>query len=199
MIMNKPESLSTGTDQRWTDSDKRAAVTNEEMVLSLLQSTPGWVGSKQLRDTYYRFSACIRTLRLNGHVIDQRRSADGEHQWRYIKKVEVVKVDDDWKQRYYESPHWKTLSYRRRQFDGHKCCHCKKTAGLQVHHWVYDLFEEDIEDLTTLCGDCHERIHSHIPIAFPSVVTPEIHERLCSGYVANTTPVTQVGNQGSLF
>lgn len=194
--MSKSESQTIGTEFRRTSQEVRSAESKKDRVLGLLMQSGRWVSSSELQDVTHRFSASLNTLRNEGHVIDRRRDDQGESQWRYIKSVPMVKVTGDWKRGYYDSPHWKHTSYLRRKHDSYLCCNCKSPRDLQVHHWCYDLFEEDIEDLMTLCNECHERIHSHIPIAFPFVVTPEVFGRLHEPVAAMATPHRE---QASLF
>jgi hypothetical protein len=60
------------------------------------------------------------------------------------------------------------------------CCWCGTGYGLQVHHWKYDLFSEDLHDLMTFCEDCHKRIHEYkrVKLSFPLYVKPSIFQKL---------------------
>lgn len=61
---------------------------------------------------------------------------------------------------YIQSPRWMKKRARRLCFDQHKCCYCKGSVRLQVHHLHYDhLFNETMWDLITLCFQCHEELH----------------------------------------
>lgn len=65
---------------------------------------------------------------------------------------------------YLKSEWWAKMREERLKFDGYKCawCGCKETKDnpLNVHHLSYDYLGcENVEDLTTLCRDCHERLH----------------------------------------
>lgn len=58
---------------------------------------------------------------------------------------------------YLQSPEWKALARQRRKIDGYRCRLCNRSDRLQVHHRTYDRqYHEDIEDLTTLCDECHD-------------------------------------------
>lgn len=47
--------------------------------------------------------------------------------------------------------------------DGHRCRACNSEEHLQVHHRTYiRRGYEDLNDLTTLCGPCHEHFHQKI-------------------------------------
>lgn len=94
---------------------------------------------------------------------------------------EIVSVTTDWKNRYYEDDHWARTRDARMVFDSYICCWChqsRMSATLEVHHSKYDLFNEAMEDLMTLCTDCHVRIHEGAHLRFPKVVSREIYERL---------------------
>ena len=46
--------------------------------------------------------------------------------------------------------------------DNYQCQKCGTGKNLNVHHITYEnLYNEEIEDLTTLCKPCHEKIHKH--------------------------------------
>ena len=63
---------------------------------------------------------------------------------------------------YMETEVWKGLSKQRMKIDGWKCCECKSAENLQVHHIHYPLVwgEESIDDLRTLCDECHKNLHA---------------------------------------
>lgn len=58
-----------------------------------------------------------------------------------------------------KDPRWKSLRRQVLELHGHKCLLCGKKAW-QVHHQFYvrgkEPWEYDIEDLTPLCGRCHQ-------------------------------------------
>ena len=60
-------------------------------------------------------------------------------------------------ERYIRSAAWRRKANERLEMDGHKCQVCGKTAT-EVHHLTYDRFTcEDMNDLVSLCRDCHEK------------------------------------------
>ncbi len=64
---------------------------------------------------------------------------------------------------YLQSKHWRYTRRRALRAGHHKCRDCG-TAGsilatLQVHHAVYDLGRERLNDLIVLCPTCHSGIH----------------------------------------
>jgi len=64
---------------------------------------------------------------------------------------------------YLQSNEWKKKRLERLKLDGFKCQMCHQHKGqLDVHHTTYDtLYNENINDLITLCRPCHAKIHQH--------------------------------------
>jgi hypothetical protein len=53
------------------------------------------------------------------------------------------------------------------QRDGHRCTVCGKTSSLHVHHIMYRALggTDDLQNLTTLCGECHCKAHEGQPVS----------------------------------
>lgn len=69
---------------------------------------------------------------------------------------------------YIRSSEWKSKEQERKQIDNFKCVCCGRDEshtryGLQVHHITYQrLGNENIwNDLVTVCGSCHKKIHNY--------------------------------------
>lgn len=62
---------------------------------------------------------------------------------------------------YLKSGHWKELRKRRLKLDKYSCQLCATKDGLHVHHKHYrgGLAQTKLEDLITLCKDCHAKHH----------------------------------------
>src|SRR5262249_39716457 len=61
---------------------------------------------------------------------------------------------------YLKSAKWKKIRYAVLKRDGFTCSKCGGKFNLQVHHLTYDhIGEELLEDLKTLCRDCHTFQH----------------------------------------
>ncbi len=61
-----------------------------------------------------------------------------------------------------KSKYWKWVRKLVLNRDGNKCKRCLSKVKLQVHHLTYkNHFNEHrhLEDLITLCNDCHEKQH----------------------------------------
>lgn len=61
---------------------------------------------------------------------------------------------------YLESPEWKEkreLIFKR---DGYICTKCKSRSAFHAHHLTYEnIFNEKLEDLISVCAECHSQIH----------------------------------------
>ena len=65
---------------------------------------------------------------------------------------------------YLDSHAWKIKRAQVLNRDENKCVGCKKEAS-EVHHRTYDnIGKEPLSDLVSLCGSCHDRIHSDIEV-----------------------------------
>lgn len=60
---------------------------------------------------------------------------------------------------YLRTKYWKKLRFKVMQRDGFACVMCKAVRNLHVHHDEYGAIgKEDMNDLRTLCYDCHANI-----------------------------------------
>lgn len=61
---------------------------------------------------------------------------------------------------YIKSEAWALKRNQRMRKDHFKCAHCGSTNGLTVHHITYkNLGHENMNDLITLCWECHKKEH----------------------------------------
>ncbi len=64
------------------------------------------------------------------------------------------------KQTYLQSTEWRTLRNQVFTRDNHTCQSCGSQSSLNCHHIMYDrLGAEELEDLITLCKNCHTALH----------------------------------------
>lgn len=138
--------------------------------------------SELIKATSHRFSSVLDVLRQRGHDIETEDLGEGAFRYHYRGYTPTVKVKPEWKDAYYHSGHWRMKRNARLALDAFTCSQCKSKSDLQVHHWTYDLFNEDLESLVTLCVTCHQRLHElkAVQIHFPRYVSSEIAERLKS-------------------
>ena len=57
---------------------------------------------------------------------------------------------------YYHTKHWKILRNKVLKRDKHKCVLCASQNNLQIHHRIYEIGQEQLSDLHTLCDKCHK-------------------------------------------
>lgn len=66
---------------------------------------------------------------------------------------------------YLQSIQWRYLAARVRARDGHACRDCGSRTSLHVHHLTYErIFHEPLDDLITVCDECHRARHGLAPI-----------------------------------
>jgi 5-methylcytosine-specific restriction endonuclease McrA len=64
---------------------------------------------------------------------------------------------------YLFSPEWHRIREKVLERDGHKCTKCGSTQKLHAHHETYDrVGKENIDDLLTLCRQCHLAVHGKV-------------------------------------
>lgn len=172
------ESIGWGSEE-----DRKSKKEQKARLLQELESQE-WVSTHQLVYTVgHRFSTCVQSLRDQGYIIEKRPTDKRSFEYRYAGREEVEKTPADFQQRYMASRHWKKCREARLAFDGYACCICKKlrpSVVLDVHHWRYDLFQERLRDLMTLCTNCHALIHDNdkIHIKFPAYIPVSWQQKL---------------------
>jgi len=152
-----------------TDEDRKRYAKKRNIILSMLKQCPQT--TQTLTPVTHRFSCSIQELRQRGHKIKGERIRGGNWRYTYIGHDELIVIKKRHKNSYYQTRHWKAKRLERLEFDGNVCVLCHfggdEDNRLHVHHWKYDLFGEDILDLSTLCHECHSQIHASVHIAFP--------------------------------
>ena len=64
---------------------------------------------------------------------------------------------------YLKTPEWLDKRERVKKRDGYCCAICSSKFNLHVHHKHYaNIYNEQLNDLVTLCQDCHGRFHDKI-------------------------------------
>ena len=65
--------------------------------------------------------------------------------------------------------HWQGLRRATFERDGYRCVRCGKAGALECHHRIHmdDGGSNDLDNLETLCRDCHIRHHRR------EVISPE--------------------------
>ena len=63
---------------------------------------------------------------------------------------------------HYSSHYWRTIREQCLARDNSRCRLCNSPEALQAHHRTYERFgKEDVNDLTTLCAECHDLVTDH--------------------------------------
>jgi len=87
-----------------------------------------------------------------------------------LRSVATMSSDTDSRQRVSrDSPEWERAREQALKRDQYRCQHCRKTAAhrwnldFQVHHIrpVAKGGTHDLENLATLCNNCHRQLHRH--------------------------------------
>lgn len=82
----------------------------------------------------------------------------------FIREI-LEKVFKEYSRRYYKnflkSDYWKKLRKQCFERDDFRCVKCGSAKNLNAHHLNYDNIgkPEELDDLVTLCGECHTKIH----------------------------------------
>ncbi|MBW1619032.1 MULTISPECIES: HNH endonuclease [Empedobacter] len=62
--------------------------------------------------------------------------------------------------KYLESPEWRAKREMVFKRDGYTCTKCKSRPAFHAHHLTYkNIFNEKLEDLISVCAECHSQIH----------------------------------------
>lgn len=77
----------------------------------------------------------------------------------------MSKKDKTKYKKYLQSKKWKDKRNKVLERDRHACRVCNSSNRLNVHHRTYErLGKEYLNDLTTLCEDCHMLFHGVVPL-----------------------------------
>lgn len=78
--------------------------------------------------------------------------------WQRAEEERVAKMTPY--ERYLQSEEWEQLRREVFQRDKYRCRRCGDRNQLHCHHLHYEtLYEEELEDLVTMCKDCHKEVH----------------------------------------
>lgn len=74
-------------------------------------------------------------------------------------------MTDEKYKNYMRSDEWKAKREERLEVDNYSCAMCGRDLSrckLQVHHITYkNLGNEQLNDLVTVCGSCHKKLHNY--------------------------------------
>lgn len=73
--------------------------------------------------------------------------------------------------KYLQSEEWKTIRNQIIERDNGLCLHCKINPAQEVHHKHYNnIYKERLDDLESVCSDCHREIHKSVLNEIPRKV-----------------------------
>ncbi len=147
---------------------KSVVVLNQERIAKLFKTTRPYVGSviKTMVETEYLKKIEKNEYKLNPFFyIPYRADAiELQNQWidEATDKGPFTSEEAIFKYKIYlQSVEWRDKAKAIMKRDNNKCMLCNSENKLHVHHKTYDrLYDEEPEDLITLCGLCHRRRHN---------------------------------------
>jgi hypothetical protein len=94
-----------------------------------------------------------------------------------------VRVSEGLKVAYYDTQHWQEIREQRFKVDNYRCVACVDSCRdeLQCHHFAYNIFNEQLDELLTVCRKHHEMIHENCLLKFPTGISLDHAERLLGG------------------
>lgn len=64
---------------------------------------------------------------------------------------------------YLNSSEWKAIKKMVLKRDEYLCQECKENQASEVHHLTYkNIYNEKLEELISVCSDCHKKIHNEL-------------------------------------
>ena len=96
-----------------------------------------------------------------------------------IVEKEFINNTDEFvstKREYLNSFKWSLLRNKRLLLDNYTCQSCKlNNPPLEMHHLTYEnIFNENIEDIISLCRECHQLQHDHYGYRYNKFIQPLI-------------------------
>lgn len=189
-----------------TRAPRNAHESQAEAVLNRLRVGPLTKMEWEATSHGKRLAPAVDRLR-NGHgfMVMGSGTSSMPYEMPYPDQMPTLAyVTDTLKAAYYNSRHWIETRRRRLEIDNRTCVLCHFSRGCfstVVHHTCYELFQEDIHDLMTLCEVCHESIHETCRLKFPSGMKLEHAQILIGDYCFDDwlLPPVTVRSQRQLF
>jgi hypothetical protein len=147
-----------------------------------------WLRSQKLPKVVYerqhkgaRLAPAIEVLR-NGWGFDILGDGSIGNPYFLVDRLQYptrVHVTPQMEAAYYASEHWTQTRTSRFEFDNYSCriCTVDEPAAF-VHHVKYELFNESLDDLISVCERHHKMIHDNSRIGFPIGCDVSIAEKL---------------------
>jgi hypothetical protein len=121
-----------------------------------------------------RLAPSVEQLRnAHGFTIEGHGTVERPYYMTDVKqRPTLARTTPEMKVAYYATPWWNEVRIRRLQRDAFQCVLCGFHDDLRCHHVSYaNLFCEQLHDLMTVCDRCHDRVHAHCGLKFPSGIS----------------------------
>lgn len=122
----------------------------------------GGIVNKNLPLSFKKYREEIRD-ELNEYRYEEWKNKIHFH---YLSVKDDIQENNFWNSKrgkyikYLSSEDWKKVRELVLKRDENKCQKCKTKNADEVHHLTYEnLFNEKLEDLISVCHDCHKKIH----------------------------------------
>lgn len=113
------------------------------------------------------------SFKTNGNLIEREFSEIKFEDWRKKKNDENVIISEQFEiirkskfykyQEYLKSAEWKIIRDKVIERDNGICLYCKINPAQEVHHKHYKtIYKENLDDLESVCSDCHLGIHKSV-------------------------------------
>ena len=123
-------------------------------------------------------------FKTHGNLIDREFSETNFDNWNKKKTDENAIIKEQFEifrntrfynyHKYLNSEEWKIIRDKVIERDNGMCLHCKTKPAQEVHHKHYEtIYKEKIDDLESVCSDCHRAIHK---IVFSEVLKDQKDE-----------------------
>lgn len=156
--LNRRDALKTSSIHRFIKQyDGTKVVTDKERQIWILNKAI----SGEFKDWPIRTDK-MKCIREQKHLQTTKRRLLKNKKAR--KRSSIINREERLKKyhSYLLTPKWRTISQTVIKRDGNKCTKCGSTKILHAHHKTYkNIFNElnHLEDLITLCKECHKVIH----------------------------------------
>jgi hypothetical protein len=112
-------------------------------------------------------------LKTHGDLIKSEFSVTNFDDWnskRSAESIDIKREFDNFRESkfykyhvYLKSVEWKIIRNKVVERDNGMCLYCKTKPAQEVHHKHYrTIYKEKIDDLESVCSDCHRAIHKSV-------------------------------------
>ena len=118
--------------------------------------------SRRMREDEYNILESIKDK--EPHLLLHKLFLENKYKflsWQGVWELSTMPYRD-----YLLTDHWRNLSIKVKERDGNKCKLCNSWDSLNAHHRTYKnrWKDNEIEDIITLCKNCHQMIHDNLEL-----------------------------------